>query len=261
MTLFGWSVSHFARVLLVAEYYAMKKTFLSLVMIVSALVLLSLFSRLGGNYRDTQAQEKTPGKGEVMKEMTLPPAKTTGQMSLEEAIQKRKSVRKYSGKELTLEQVAQILWAANGANPRKNFIARNVPSAGGIFPMTVYLLDKNGVYRYQPLNHSLALVKEGDKRKELTEAALGQRFISQAPVDLVITADVAKCAQKYSDRAQRFTDMEAGHIGQNVSLEAVSLGLGTVMTGVFNDEAVRDVIGASDKETPLYIIPVGYASE
>ena len=244
-----------------AKYYAMKKTFLSLVMIVSALVLLSLFSRLGGNYRDTQAQDKTPEKGDSMKEITLPTAKITGQMSLEEAIQKRKSVRKYSPKELTSEQVAQILWAANGANPRKNFVARNVPSAGGVFPMTVYLLDKNGIYRYQPLNHSLALVKEGDKRKELSGAALGQAAINQAPVDLVITADVAKCAQRYGERAQRYTDIEAGHIGQNVSLEAVSLGLGTVMIGAFDDEAVKDVLALPDNESPLYIIPVGYAGE
>ena len=230
-------------------------------MIVSALVLLSLFSRLGGNYRDTQAQDKTPEKGDSMKEITLPTAKITGQMSLEEAIQKRKSVRKYSPKELTSEQVAQILWAANGANPRKNFVARNVPSAGGVFPMTVYLLDKNGIYRYQSLNHSLALVKEGDKRKELSGAALGQAAINQAPVDLVITADVAKCAQRYGERAQRYTDIEAGHIGQNVSLEAVSLGLGTVMIGAFDDEAVKDVLALPDNESPLYIIPVGYAGE
>ena len=247
---------------MVAKYYVMKKTFLSLVLIVSALVFLGLFSRLGDNCRITQAQEKAPEKGEVMKEMTLPSAKTTGQMSLEEAIQKRKSVRKYSPKELTVEQVAQILWAANGANPRtKNFIARNVPSAGGVFPMTVYLLDKNGVYRYQPLNHSLALVKEGDKRKELTEAAFGQGFIKQVPVNLVITADVAKCAQRYGERAQRYTDIEAGHIGQNVSLQAVSLGLGTVMVGAFNDEAVKDVLAIPANESPLYIIPVGYAVE
>ena len=197
-----------------------------------------------------------------MKEMILPLAKTTSQMSLEEAIQKRKSVRKYSPKELTLEQVAQILWSAYGANPRKNnFVARNVPSAGGVFPMTVYLLDKNGVYRYQPLNHSLALVKEGDKRKELAEAALGQGYIRQAPVNLVITSDVAKCAQRYGDRAQRYTDIEAGHIGQNVALEAVSLGLGTVMVGAFNDEAVKEVLALPDNESPLYIIPVGYAVE
>ncbi|MBI5779740.1 MAG: SagB/ThcOx family dehydrogenase [Planctomycetes bacterium] len=201
-------------------------------------------------------------KGEIMKEITLPAAKATGQMPLEEAIQKRKSVRKYSTKELTLEQVAQILWAANGANPRtKNFIARNVPSAGGIFPMTVYLLNKNGIYRYQPLTHSLALVKEGDARKELCEAAFGQGFIKQVPVDLVITADVAKCAQRYGERAQRYTDIEAGHIGQNVSLQAVSLGLGTVMIGAFNDEAVKDVLALPDNESPLYIIPVGYADE
>lgn len=228
----------------------MKKTFLSLIVIVSALILLGLFSRYG-----------TTEKGNFMKEITLPSAKNTGQMSLEDAIQKRKSVRKYSPKELTLEQVSQLLWAAYGANPRKDFVARNVPSAGGIFPMTVYLADKNGVYRYQPLNHSLALVKEGDRRKELSEAAFGQGFIKQVPVDLVITADVAKCAQRYGERAQRYTDIEAGHIGQNVSLQAVSLGLGTVMVGAFNDDAVKEVISIPDNESPLYIIPVGYAAE
>ena len=240
----------------------MKKTFLYFIVLVSMLIFLGIFSRFGITNRVTQAQEKAPEKGEVMKEITLPAAKTTGQMPLEEAIQKRKSVRKYSQKELTLEQVAQILWAAYGANPRaKNFVARNVPSAGGIFPMTVYLLDRNGVYRSQPLIHSLALVKEGDKRKELSEAALGQGCIKQGSVDLGITSDVAKCAQRYGDRAQRYTDIEAGHIGQNVSLEAVSLGLGTVMIGAFNDEAVKDVLSIPDNESPLYIIPVGYAVE
>ena len=239
----------------------MKNTILSSVLIVSSLVLLSLFSRLGGNSQDTHAQEKPPEKGEVMKEITLPAAKKTGQMPLEEAIRKRKSVRKYSAKELTPEQVSQILWAANGANPRPNFVARNVPSAGGIFPMTVYLLDKSGIYRYQPLNHSLALVKEGDQRKELSGAALGQGAVSQAAIDLVITADVAKCAQRYKERAPRYTDMEAGHIGQNVSLQAVSLGLATVMIGAFNDEAVTEVLGLTANEAPLYIIPVGYAGD
>ncbi|MEW6027518.1 MAG: SagB/ThcOx family dehydrogenase, partial [Planctomycetota bacterium] len=193
--------------------------------------------------------------------ITLPAARTTGQMPLEEAIQKRRSVRKYSPKELTLEQVSQILWAANGANPRKHFMGRNVPSAGGIYPMTVYLADKNGVWRYEPLTHSLALVKEGDRRKELSDAALGQSCIKQAPVDLVITADVAKCAQRYHERAQRYTDIEAGHIGQNASLEAVTFGLGTVMLGAFKDEEVRNVLSIPDNESPLYIIPVGYAAE
>jgi SagB-type dehydrogenase family enzyme len=229
----------------------MKKTFLSLALIVSALVFLGYFSRYG-----------MTEKGEIMKEIKLPPAKATGQMPLEEAIQKRKSVRKYSAKELTSEQVAQILWAANGANPRtKSFVARNVPSAGGVFPMAVYLLDKNGLYRYQPLTHSLALIKEGDKRKELAEAALGHGFIEKVPVNLVITADVAKCAQRYGDRAQRYTDIEAGHIGQNVSLQAVALGLGTVMVGAFNDEAVKEVLALPANEAPLYIIPVGYAGD
>jgi SagB-type dehydrogenase family enzyme len=240
----------------------MKKTLLWTAALILALFFIGVFSRYAHLIAE-RAEEPVKSKEKtLMKEIILPPARNTGQMPLETAIQKRQSVRKYAPKELTLDQAGQILWAAYGVNPRKNnFISRNVPSAGGIFPMTVYLLDKNGIYRYQPLSHSLGLVKAGDKRAELAAAAFGQGAVKQAPVNLVITADEAKCAQRYGERARRYTDMEAGHIGQNVSLQAVALGLSTVMVGAFNDEAVRELIALPDNEAPLYIIPVGYGLE
>lgn len=241
----------------------MKKTLLWILILVLALFFIGIFSRysylIAGRPEEPSA---SPQKEVLMKDIILPAAKNTGQMPLEAAIQKRQSIRKYAAKELNSEQVSQILWAAYGANPRKNnFISRNVPSAGGIFPMSVYLLDKNGVFRYRPLTHSLEAVKPGDNRGELSAAAFGQGAVKQAPVNLVITADAAKCAQRYGDRAGRYTDIEAGHIGQNVSLQAVALGLGTVMVGAFNDEAVSGLLSLPDNEAPIYIIPVGYPAE
>lgn len=203
------------------------------------------------------ADEKTPGDGI----MNLPAAQTTGKMSLEETIAKRHSVRAYKATELTQEQVSQILWSAQGQIPGKRFNRRTAPSAGGIYPMQIYLLDKNGIHQYQPATHSIRFVKGGDQRADLAKAAFNQGFIKQAPVVLLVTGNVPKCAQRYGDRAQRYVDIEAGHIGQNVSLQAVALGLGCVMLGAFDDEAVSELIGLPKDETPLYIIPVGYPAE
>jgi len=241
----------------------MRKSVLILLLTVTIIALMGVYNLFenGTNMIKAQGNEPAKEKKEIT-EIKLPPAKTVGKMTLEEAIPKRKSVRKYAPKEMSIEQVSQILWAAYGANPRnKNFISRNVPSAGGIFPMNVYLLDKNGIYRYDSLNHSLILVKKGDARADLCNAATGQGSIKEASIDLVITGDFAKCANRYGERAPRYVAMEAGHIGQNVSLQAVALGLDTVMIGAFVDEAVAEVISAPKEETPLYIIPVGYAAE
>lgn len=237
----------------------MKKIFLSLIVLVFMLIILGVVNRFGFN-RITQAEvnSKPSEKGENMSEIILPTVKTTGKMSVEEAIQKRKSVRKYSATELTIEQVSQILWSAYGANPRKRFTGRTVPSAGAIYPISIYLVDKNGVYRYQSLNHSLVLVKKGDLRSELDN---GQGFIKDVSINLVVAGNVAKCAKRYNDRAQRYVAMECGHVGQNVSLQAVSLGLDTVMVGAFDDERVREVLSIPQEETPFYIIPVGYFVE
>ncbi|MDI6733067.1 MAG: SagB/ThcOx family dehydrogenase [Planctomycetota bacterium] len=248
----------------------MKKTFFTLIGILSLIILLGIGSRLltttgaqesAKKARSAEAETRRESEGRVMSEISLPPPQTTGNMPLEQAIQKRKSVRKYSSKELTLEQVSQLLWSAYGANPRKNFIARNVPSAGAIYPVTVYLVNKDGVYSYEVLSHSLKLLKKGDMRKELCAAAWGQGFIQQVPVNIVVTGDVGKCAQRYGDRAFRYTAQETGHIGQNVSLQAVCLGLSTVMVGAFDDNAVREVLSIPENQIPFYIIPVGYSAE
>lgn len=189
--------------------------------------------------------------------ISLPKPKERGVTSIEEALNKRRSVRDYKRDPLSLEQVSQILWAASG----KNLYRRTAPSAGATYPLEIYLavgevegLDK-GVYHYSFSKHCLERIKERDIRNQLSLAALEQGMIVQAPVNIIIAADYGRTTGRYRQRGIRYVYMEVGHVGQNVSLQAIALGLGTVMIGAFEDQKVKEVLGI--EEEPLYIIPVG----
>ncbi|MEK7448429.1 MAG: SagB/ThcOx family dehydrogenase [Planctomycetota bacterium] len=196
------------------------------------------------------------------REIKLPPPQTTGKISLEESILKRRSVRKFGSDELTPEQISQLCWAAQGITGQINeHKLRAAPSAGGIYPMALYLVKKDGFYQYLPESHSLQLIKPENLTDDLTEAALGQRCIKTAPVNFIITGDYAKCAKRYGNRDERYVQIEVGHIAQNIHLQAVTLGLGSVPVGAFDDDLIKDVLNLSAPETPLYIIPVGYPAK
>ncbi len=83
----------------------------------------------------------------------LPKPKLKSDVSLEEVIEKRRSVRSYSSKELTMEQMSQLLWAAQGITDRRGF--RAAPSAGALYPLEIYILNKDGLYHYLPEGHVL----------------------------------------------------------------------------------------------------------
>jgi len=192
-------------------------------------------------------------------------------ISVEQALAYRRSIREYLPKPITIFQLSQLLWAAYGINEVVHGF-KTCPSAGALYPLAIYVvvgektvaIDLNkgvylpaGVYRYNPYTHSLKLVKKGDLRKELSIAALGQEWVRDAAVDIVITANFAKTTRVYGQRGVRYVYMEAGHAGQNIYLEAAALGLGTVVVGAFYDEEVQKIIGAPPNEKPLYIVPVG----
>ncbi len=188
----------------------------------------------------------------------LPSPQKTSRISVEEALDERRSVRAYSDAPLTLKEVSQLLWAAQGITSTGK---RTAPSAGALYPMEIYIvvgkvkgLDP-GVYHYHPVEHSLTRISEGDKRSALSAAGLRQSAIRTAAVDFVICAEYARTTGKYRERGKRYVHMEAGHIGQNVYLQAETLGLKTVVIGAFQDDAVKKVLNVN--EEPLYIIPVG----
>ena len=199
--------------------------------------------------------------GETLSPILLPSPSTRGDLSVEEALQQRRSFRDFSDSALKLEEIGQITWAAQGITSGSRF--RTAPSAGATYPLELYVIAGNveslkpGLYRYIPQKHSLELVKTGDLRSELATAALGQKWVRDAPASLVIGGVVARTAERYGDRAERYMLMEAGHAAQNVFLQALSCHLGSVMIGAFQDDELSDLIGMKNGERPLAIIPVG----
>ncbi|MGB2728809.1 MAG: SagB/ThcOx family dehydrogenase [Halobacteriota archaeon] len=207
-------------------------------------------------------EEETMQKIGVGERIKLPEPSYTSNVSVEEALSKRRSIRAYSGESLTVEEVSQLLWAAQGITSPGG--GRTAPSAGALYPLELYLvvgdvegIDK-GVYRYIPgEEHDLEKVKEGDVRAELADAALGQECVNDAAIDIVFTAVYERTTWKYGERGIRYVHIEAGHAAQNVYLQAVSLDLGTVVIGAFIDSEVKKIVNAGEQEEPLYIMPVG----
>jgi len=204
---------------------------------------------------------KNMQKIEVGERIKLPEPSYTSNVSVEEALSKRRSIRAYSGESLTVEEVSQLLWAAQGITSPGG--GRTAPSAGALYPLELYLvvgdvegIDK-GVYRYRPEEHDLEKVKDGDIRAELAEAALGQEYVKDAAIDIVFAAVYARTTWKYGERGIRYVHIEAGHAAQNVYLQAVSLDLVTVVIGAFIDSEVKEIMNMQEQETPLYIMPVG----
>ena len=200
---------------------------------------------------------------EMTSTIALPKAKIKGQMSVEEALQRRRSRREFTDEALTLGQLGQLLWAAQGQTNERGF--RTAPSAGGLYPMELYAVVGNvrglepGVYHYEVAEHGLKLVREGDVRASLQRACLNQAIIGRGPVCIVMGAVYARTASKYGPRSERYVHMEAGHIGQNIYLQAESLGLGSSVVGAFTDNKVKSLLGIG--EAPVCVMPVGVPVE
>jgi len=198
-------------------------------------------------------------------EIKLPLPRLEGKMSVEEALARRRSRRVFEDYSLTMEQVSQLLWSAQGiTEERRGF--RTAPSAGATYPLDIYLVVgkdkveglKAGVYHYNLHHHSLIIILEGDKRRELARACLRQRFIEDAPVSLIITAEFSRITNRYGKKGIYYAHMEAGHVGQNVYLQTESLGLGTVVIGAFYEEDVSQALNLPDQHIPLCVMPVGH---
>jgi len=193
----------------------------------------------------------------------LPPPRYDSNVSIEHALRVRRSIREYEGKPLTLEQVGQLAWAAQGITD-KRYGFRTAPSAGATYPLEIYIVVKKdgveglpeGIYHYLPREHMLELIKSGDYSRELMYACLDQEWVRDAAINIIITAIYERTTWRYGERGRiRYVHMEVGHVGQNIYLQCVSLGLGCVVIGAFYDEEVKKIIGID--EEPLYVIPVG----
>jgi len=201
----------------------------------------------------------------------LPPPRTMGPMTLEEALSQRQSVRTYADSPealsqrqsvrtyadspLSLEEIAQLFWAAQGVT--RSWGGRTAPSAGALYPLEVYAATAKGVYHYLPNSHRAEMSLVGDVRMALWAAGLRQECLRQAPAIFVIAVVYERTAGKYGERAERYVQLEAGHAAQNLLLQAAALGLGAVPIGAFDDESVTSALQLPAGQAPLYLIPVG----
>ncbi|MCP4349781.1 MAG: SagB/ThcOx family dehydrogenase [Desulfobacterales bacterium] len=205
---------------------------------------------------------KLKNKGE---KMNLPKPVTDGNISLEQTIKNRRTIRSFESKPLKIEQLSQLLWAAQGITEDRGF-KRAAPSGGALYPMDIYTVAGNngvenlspGIYHYAPANHSVKLITEGDLRNDVAGASLWQSWMAKAPVNLVITADYARICSKYGDRGVRYAMLEAGHVGQNIFLQAVAIGMGAGIVGAFDDNKLISIMNIPKSHEPLLAMPVGY---
>lgn len=233
--------------------------------LVPVLVCLPLFLNTSFTMMNNPQQEKLG-----LREIVLPDPEFSSQVSVEEALLNRRSVREYSAEQLTMQEISQVLWAAYGITDKQSYPSfllgglRTAPSAGALYPLEIYLIAGNimglkpGVYKYESNGHLLIPFQDGDIRADLAEAALDQAFLKEAPAIIFYSAVFKRTTQKYGDRGhERYVCMDVGHSAQNVYLQAYTLGIGTCAVGAFSDKMVSNVLMIPDDEEPLYLMPFG----
>ncbi len=207
---------------------------------------------------EPRPQPKSPNR-----EIPLPTPSPAGKMSVEEAVAKRRSVRGFSPTPLTLGHVSQLLWAAQGIT-HKGSSLRAAPSAGATYPLQLYVISNRvtglnqGLFGYDQQDHSLIPAFEANLFDQLVGTAIMQSWIDQSALVIVVCADYTRTTSRYGERGVKYVHMEVGHVGQNISLQAVALGLGTTMVGAFHDEQLKQLLRLPGNLEPLYIIPVGF---
>lgn len=186
----------------------------------------------------------------------LPPPSKRGQLSLEESLTRRRSVREFDHRPLTRPELSQLLWAAQGVTGEEG--DRTAPSAGALFPLELYVAIAQGFFHYQPRRHLLERRSNDDLRELMFKEGLRQEPLREAPAVFLMTAVYERTITRYGrERTPRYVQMETGHAAQNLLLQAVSLNLGAVVIGAFEDQGLHDALALPADERPLYLIPVG----
>ncbi len=191
----------------------------------------------------------------------LPEPLFDSDVSIEQSLLQRRSTRSYTGEPLTLQELSQLLWSAQGITDPRGL--RTAPSAGALYPLELYVVAgdvenlASGIYKYDPHDHELSLLIDGDKRSELADAALGQSWVEEGALVIVITAVYERTTAKYGERGIRYVHIEVGHAAQNLCLQATAMGLGVVTVGAFHDNEVADLLNLPSHEKPFYLISVG----
>jgi SagB-type dehydrogenase family enzyme len=185
----------------------------------------------------------------------LPDPRLTGDMPVEAAIQRRRSVRDFAPDLLDDTALSQLLWSAQGITDEKGF--RAAPSAGALYPLETYVLTAEGVDRYAVGDHALDRVGEEDVRAAVRAVAYDQSCITSAPAVFLFTAIYERTCKEYGSRGRMYVHMDVGHAAQNLLLQAEALGLAGVPVAAFDPAEVSRILSLPEEEEPVYLVPVG----
>ncbi len=222
--------------------------------------------KIGGGYLDWSKRPSSYKRYPNSTKIVLPFPKSIETMSLYEALKKRRSIRTFSQKPMTTEQLSYLLWASTGIQRKENgYEFRTAPSAGALYPIETYLIANNvrglekALYHYSIKSHQLEELKSGDFSRSIARAALDQKMFLGAAIIFVWTAIFYRSKWKYRQRAYRYVYLDAGHIAQNLALSATSIGLGSCQVGAFYDDEVNEIVGVDgEEESAIYLSVVGY---
>jgi len=186
-------------------------------------------------------------------DIVLPDPQKSGGTPLMEALNNRQSIREFDTEDLSLQQLSDLLWAANGINrPDEN--KRTAPTAMNNQEIDIYVSVKSGVYLYDAAFHSLKAIKEGDYRKDMGR----QDFVATAPVVLVYVADFGKMSFALDKKTKTFyTAVDVGYISQNVYLFAASENLATVVLGWISKDHIAKILNLNKNQKVLLSQPIG----
>jgi SagB-type dehydrogenase family enzyme len=226
---------------------------LSLAVIVPAvLIALAAFSIVRG-------EPNAPAQNElkVVGTIQLPEPKLDGAVSLEKALATRRSIRQFTDEKFTNKQISQLAWAGQGITEKTRGL-RTAPSARATYPITLYLATHSGLYIYRPAQNDLMIKQSVDVRQKL---AGRQNAIAKSGCTFIIASKVGNTTAKYGDRADKGAILEAGHIAQNILLEATAMGLGGVPIGGFDPNEVGKICDLPADMEPVYLIAVGVPAQ
>jgi len=226
----------------------------NLMICIMAAVLGVIFISLPAITVGQTESSSTASEGKLIQ---LPAPKLDGPVSLEKALATRRSIRRFSDRKFTMEQIGQLAWAGQGITEKTRGL-RTAPSARASYPIKLYLATPSGLYLYLPEKHALQVLGETDVRGQLSR----QPAVANAGCDIIIVSSVRNTSGQYGKRAEKWVLLEAGHIAQNILLQAVSSGLGGVPIGGYDDpNAVGKMCKLSENSEPVYLVATGFPAE
>jgi SagB-type dehydrogenase family enzyme len=190
-------------------------------------------------------------------QVALPKPNLTSKVSLEEAIERRRSMRRFGPGTLPVATIGQLLWAGQGITSPDGRL-RASPSAGAMYPLELYVVTAAEVMHYLPQGHRAETRASPDLRPQLRALAVDQASITGAPVVIVIAADYSRLTQRYGANAKPYTDHEVGHAAENMLLQASALGLAAVPISAVDGSKAAQLLALPAGQTVIYLIPVGY---